>query len=183
MPEPVKVPTGVAAPAFSTAFPSTAPGLRASTGNGRVSGTVMGFDYGTERIGIAVGETASGLAHPLATVRGATSDARFDAIARLIAEWKPMLLLVGLPTHIDGTEHEMTARSRRFARRLAGRFAVPVEMVDERLTTRDASSKLSAAGIDSRRQRPIRDQVAAQTILQSWLDAGAQPGPSPDPMR
>lgn len=136
----------------------------------------MAFDFGTERIGIAVGEAATGIAHPLTTIRGATSDARFDAIGKLIGEWKPALLVVGLPTHIDGTEHEMTARARRFARRLEGRFALPVAMVDEQLTTRDAAAKLSAAGVGARRQRPIRDQVAAQTILQTWLDDHTRDG-------
>lgn len=133
------------------------------------SGTVMAFDFGGERIGVAVGETSTGLAHPLTTIGGGTIDARFDAISRLIADWKPSRLLVGLPVHLDGTEHEMTARARRFARRLEGRFGIAVELVDERLTTREAASRLHDAGVDERRQRPVRDRVAAQAILETWL--------------
>ena len=133
------------------------------------SGTVLAFDFGGERIGVAVGETSTGLAHPLTTIGGGTIDARFDAISRLIADWKPSRLLVGLPVHLDGTEHEMTARARRFARRLEGRFGIAVELVDERLTTREAASRLHDAGVGERRQRPVRDRVAAQAILETWL--------------
>lgn len=142
-----------------------------STSAVMASRTVMAFDFGTKRIGVAVGETASHLAHPLTTVFAGTNDARFDAVARLIDEWKPSLLLVGLPVHMDGTEHEMTALARRFARRLEGRFALPVEMIDERLSTSDATSRLHDAGVEARRQRPVRDQVAAQGMLQAWIDA------------
>ena len=144
------------------------PSISAS-GASVTSGTVMAFDFGAERIGVAVGETSTGLAHPLTTIRGGTSEARFDAIAKLVAEWSPSRLLVGLPVHLDGTEHEMTARARRFARRLEGRFGIAVELVDERLTTRDAASRLHEAGVNERRQRPVRDRVAAQTILETWL--------------
>jgi putative Holliday junction resolvase len=133
------------------------------------AGTVLAFDYGTERIGVAVGEAATGLAHPLTTIRAGTIDARFDAIRRLIDEWKPSLLVVGVPVHVDGQEHEMTARAERFARRLEGRFGLPVELVDERLSTRAAVGKLHEAGVDARRQKPVRDQVAAQTILETWM--------------
>lgn len=135
------------------------------------SRTVMAFDFGTKRIGVAVGETGSRLAHPLTTVSAGTNDERFDAIGRLIDEWKPSMLLVGLPVHMDGAEHEMTARARRFARRLEGRFSLPVEMIDERLSTNDAASRLHDAGVESRRQKSVRDQVAAQGMLQTWLDA------------
>ena len=130
----------------------------------------MAFDFGTRRIGVAVGDTGPAIAHPLTTIDTPSADTRFAAIAALVDEWHPALLVVGLPVHMDGNEHEMTERARRFARRLEGRFRLPVEMVDERLSTRDATSLLHAAGVDSRRQKSVRDQVAAQTILQSWLD-------------
>ena len=80
------------------------------------AGTVLAFDFGTERIGVAVGETELGVAHPLAIVSNRAGAERFRAIDALIAEWRPALLLVGLPTRADGTPHEMTARVRRFAR-------------------------------------------------------------------
>ena len=134
------------------------------------AGTILAFDFGTRRIGVAVGEATTGLAHPLATIEAERSDQRFAAIAALIGEWRPALLLVGLPTHADSTEHELTARARRFARQLEGRFGVAVELADERFTTQAATEALSAAGVTAREQRSVRDRVAAQLILQAYLD-------------
>jgi putative Holliday junction resolvase len=134
------------------------------------AGTILAFDFGTRRIGVAVGEAATGLAHPLATIAAERNDDRFAAIAALIDEWRPALMLVGLPTHADSTEHELTARARRFARQLEGRFGVAVEFADERFTTQAATEALSAAGVMARNQRPVRDRVAAQLILQAYLD-------------
>lgn len=139
------------------------------------SGTILAFDFGEKRIGVAVGETQLALAHPLTTIAAEQTHIRFDAIARLIAEWQPHLLVVGLPVHMDDTEHALTARARRFGRQLEGRFNLPVAMVDERLSTREAVSLLHAAGVDARRQKPVRDQVAAQTILQAYFDQHAHP--------
>jgi len=134
------------------------------------AGTILAFDFGTRRIGVAVGEATTGLAHPLATIEAERSDQRFAAIAALIDEWRPKLMLVGLPTHADSTEHELTARARRFARQLEGRFGVAVELADERFTTLAATEALSAAGVTAREQRSVRDRVAAQLILQAYLD-------------
>ena len=135
-----------------------------------MQGTILAFDFGERRIGVAVGEGELGMAHPLTTIATGHTEQRFDAIAALIAEWKPARLIVGLPLHMDDTEHSMTARARRFARQLDGRFNLPVELIDERLTTREAVSMLHQAGVDSRRQKPVRDQVAAQRILQAYFD-------------
>ena len=135
-----------------------------------MQGTSLAFDFGERRAGVAVGEGELGMAHPLTTIATELTDRCFDAIAALIAEWKPSRLVVGLPLHMDDTEHAMTARARRFARRLEGRFNLPVELVDERLTTREAESMLHEAGVGSRRQKPVRDQVAAPRILQAYLD-------------
>ena len=135
-----------------------------------MQGTILAFDFGERRVGVAVGEGELGLAHPLTTIASERTDQRFDAIAALIAEWKPARLVVGLPLHMDDTPHAMTARARRFARQLEGRFKLPVELVDERLTTREAASMLHEAGVESRRQKTVRDQVAAQRILQAYLD-------------
>lgn len=132
-------------------------------------GTILAFDFGERRIGVAVGESLLGVAHPLTTIASERPAARFEAIAALVAEWRPVALVVGLPLHMDDTEHEMTVRARRFARQLAGRFRLPVEMVDERLTTHEAVSLLHEAGVNSRRQKPVRDQVAAQQILQAFF--------------
>ena len=136
---------------------------------------MLAFDFGEKRIGVAVGETLLGLAHPLTTIAGEETRVRFDAIARLVAEWQPILLVVGEPLHMDDTPHELTARARRFARQLEGRFNLPVAMVDERLSTQEAAGLLQAAGVAAKKQRPVRDQVAAQTILQSWFDQHVRP--------
>ena len=134
------------------------------------AGTVLAFDFGTERIGVAVGETKLGVAHPLATISNRRDDERFEAIEALIAEWRPVLLLVGLPTHADGAPHSMTTRARRFARQLEGRFALPVAFGDERFTTHAASSALRGAGTRARDRKVVRDRIAAQLILQAYLD-------------
>jgi putative Holliday junction resolvase len=131
------------------------------------AGTVLAFDFGTQRIGVAVGETSLGLAHPLATLTNRGSQ-HFDVIAELIAEWRPMLLLVGLPTHADGTPHVMTARSRRFAGQLRRRFALPVAFGDERFTTREALSR--SRGVSARARNDMHDSLAAQVLLQAYLD-------------
>lgn len=132
--------------------------------------TVLAFDFGTRRIGVAVGDLATRLAHPLATIAAERDEQRFAAIAALVAEWTPARLVVGLPVHADGTPHETTARAQRFGRQLAGRTGLPVEYADERHTTLDAASSLAAAGRTGERARTVRDQVAAQLILQGWLD-------------
>ena len=134
------------------------------------AGTILAFDFGTRRIGVAVGEALTGLAHPLTTIEAEKNADRFAAIAALIDEWHPALMLVGLPTHADSTEHELTARARRFARQLEGRFGVAVELADERFTTQAATEPLSAAGVTAREHRRVRDRVAAQLILQAYLD-------------
>lgn len=135
-----------------------------------MNGTVLAFDFGKKRIGVAVGDLSIGIAHPLQTVSGESNEARFEAIGALIAEWKPTQLVVGLPLYLDGTEHELTRLCRKFARRLEGRFGLPAVMVDERLTSAEASQSLNETGIRGRSQKAVLDQVAAQHILQSFFD-------------
>ncbi|AWW43981.1 Holliday junction resolvase RuvX [Polynucleobacter paneuropaeus] len=97
--------------------------------------TVMGFDYGTRRIGIAIGNTLSCTAQALVVIARDNEDARFAEIESLLKEWMPNLLVVGVPTHPDGAEHEMTAKAKRFGNQLSGRFKLPVEWVDERYSS------------------------------------------------
>ena len=132
--------------------------------------TVLAFDFGTRRIGVAVGDLATRLAHPLATIERERERDRFDAIAALVDEWKPARLVVGLPVHADGAPHAMTARAQRFGRQLAGRTGLPVDFADERHTTLDAAASLAEAGRTGAGAREVRDRVAAQLILQGWLD-------------
>lgn len=136
-----------------------------------LSGTVLAFDFGARRIGVAVGEYELRLAHPLITIDQAMNKPRFEKIAELIEAWQPVLLVVGLSVHADGTEHEITRLCQRFARRLEGRFGLPVAMEDERYTTAIARLTLREVGITGRKQRPVLDQIAAQHILQTFFDS------------
>ncbi len=119
----------------------------------------LSFDFGTHRTGVATGNTLLGRAQPLKTL-AAEGDARFAAIAKLIAEWQPDALVVGVPFHPDGAAHENTQRARRFARQLHGRFRLPVHEVDERYTTTEA---LSSGAADA-------DAAAAAIILDQFLN-------------
>jgi putative Holliday junction resolvase len=131
---------------------------------------VLAFDFGTRRIGVAVGNALVRIAHPLMTIAGEANAARLKAIAALIDEWQPGVLVVGRPVHADGREHEMTTRAERFARQLEGRFGLDVARVDERFTTVAADAELVAAGVRASGRKAARDQVAAQLILQAWFD-------------
>jgi len=134
------------------------------------SGTVLAFDFGLKRIGVALGEVLLGQARALTAIRAETNEARFTAVARLVQEWQPVQLVVGLPLSLDGSEHAMTARCRRFANQLAGRFGLPVALVDERLTSAAAEEELRGAGLDWRARKEAVDALAAQHILQDYFD-------------
>jgi len=133
-------------------------------------GTLLAFDFGTRRIGIAKGSTILGCAAPLTTVDAEKNDIRFAKIAELIAEWQPIGLIVGLPSNEDGTTHDMAAQCRRFANRLKGRFNLPTILVDERYTSAVASIALNEQGVHGRKQKAVLDQYAAQQILQAYFD-------------
>ncbi|HEU0186719.1 MAG TPA: Holliday junction resolvase RuvX [Gallionellaceae bacterium] len=133
-------------------------------------GTLLAFDFGTKRIGIAVGNSFAGTCQPLTTLHGEQNDQRFAAIGALVQEWQPVALVVGLPCNDDGTPHELTRLCTRFANRLKGRFKLPVVLVDERYTSATASMQLAEMGVRGIRQKPLLDQVAAQQILQAYFD-------------
>jgi len=133
-------------------------------------GGVLAFDFGLRRIGVAVGDWETRLAHPLETIEGEANDQRFGRIARLIDEWKPCELVSGLPLFMDGTEHDLTRRARRFANQLNGRFGLPVALVDERLTSYDADLRLREAGVKGSDRKGLDDAVAAQQILQDYFE-------------
>jgi len=141
---------------------------------------ILAFDFGTQRIGVAVGATMLRNARPLTTISAAANAPRFEAIGKLIAEWQPAQLVVGLPLSLDGSEHEMTARCRRFAQQLHGRFKLPVAFADERLSSAEAEARLRADGRDVRRDKAAIDAAAAAVILQSYFDRidHADPAPS-----
>ena len=137
------------------------------------TGTVLAFDFGTKRIGVAVGESLIGLAHPLADIAAEETDARFAAIAKIIDEWQPQHLVVGLPLATDGAPHESTRRAQRFARQLEGRFSLPVSLVDERYTSVEAEAALREAGARKAIRAKRLDSAAAQLILQQYFHENA----------
>ncbi len=134
------------------------PAQATDTGAAQRIRTYLAFDFGLKRVGVASGNTLTGTAQPLRTV-AATGDARFAAIARLVDEWQPDALVVGVPFHPDGAEHENTLRARRFARQLHGRLRLDVHEVDERYTTTEAQA--SGAG--------DLDAASAALILEQYL--------------
>ena len=136
----------------------------------RLPGTVLAFDFGEKRIGVAVGERELAQAHPLTTIRSEANAARFAVIAALIAEWKAVSLVVGLPLALDGTPHAMTARCTRFANQLRGRFGLPVDYAEERLSSVEAEERLRESGHDARSARAHVDALAAQLILQGYFE-------------
>ncbi len=136
-------------------------------------GTLLAFDFGTKRIGIAVGNTLLRRANPLTTINDEKTEARFATIAALLNEWQPSALVVGLPSNDDGTPHELTALCRRFANRLKGRFNLPTILLDERYTSLAASAQLNEEGIHGMKQKTLIDQYAAQQILQAYFDEPA----------
>ena len=135
-----------------------------------LSGTVLAFDFGERRIGIAVGEHLIKSANPLTTIDNESNEVRFHLITELVKQWQPKLLVVGLPLSLDGAETEVTQLCKKFARRLNGRFNLPVVLIDERYSSAEASQLLNESGIKGRAQKAMLDQVAAQTILRSYFD-------------
>ena len=140
-------------------------------------GAVLAFDFGLKRIGVALGMQLGagrpGPARALTTIAGEANDARFAAIAGLIAEWQPVLLLVGRPLNEDGTPHEMTARCERFAKQLRGRFRLPVEHIDERFSSTEADANLRERGLSWQERKAQVDAEAALVILHSWFELHA----------
>ena len=143
--------------------------------------TILAFDYGARRIGVAVGNTITRTARPLLTVSEAVITRRFAQIGALLGQWHPDSLVVGRPMHPDGTPHEVTAAAERFARQLNGRFGLPVELVDERYSTVAARGRRRddeaagmpsalALGTASRDAAADDDAAAAAVILEQYLD-------------
>jgi putative Holliday junction resolvase len=128
--------------------------------------TLLAFDYGEKRIGVAVGNSLTRQARALVVVPNRSREYRFEALAKLIGEWKPDELVVGLPSHPDGTAHEMTRLAKRFGNQLNGRFNLPVSWVDERYSSVEAEAGLRERGASA----DMLDAEAARVILQQYLD-------------
>ncbi len=137
--------------------------------------TFLGFDFGSKRIGVAVGQELTHTARPLVTLNNRDGAPDWEAISRLIDEWQPDALVVGLPLNLDGTDHEVTRLARRFGNRLRGRYNLPVYTMDERLSSAEAEALLAETG---RYDKADVDKVAAQIILQGWLEQQTRDTPS-----
>jgi putative Holliday junction resolvase len=120
----------------------------------------MAFDFGTKRIGVAVGQKITGTATPVTVVRARDGIPEWLVIDRLVEEWKPNVLVVGLPINMDGTESDMSAAATRFSRRLHGRYGIRIELMDERLSTFEAKEFETTDQVDA---------IAAKLILETWL--------------
>jgi putative Holliday junction resolvase len=130
--------------------------------------TVLGFDFGTRRIGVAVGQALTGTATPLTTLLSRDQRPDWPRIEALIAEWRPSTLVVGVPHTADGRDSELTRAAQRFARRLHGRFGLPVDTVDERLSSLEATRHLGRRA----REPEAVDREAARIIVETWLAEG-----------
>ena len=131
---------------------------------------LLGFDYGTKQIGVAVGQAITGQARELCVLKAQNGVPDWQKVEALIKEWQPDAIVVGLPLNMDGTKSEMSERAEKFARRLNGRFNLPVHTHDERLTTFEAKGqRLRQGKAGSYRDNPV-DALAAALLLQGWLE-------------
>lgn len=135
-----------------------------------MSRTFLGFDYGEKHTGVAVGSTFTGTAQPVTVLTANGDEPDWTAIDRLIAEWKPHGLVVGLPLNMDGSRNRLTRAARAFGESLRARYNLPVHMADERLSSRAATDTLLEAGVPLKRHKHQIDKLAAQTILQAFLN-------------
>ena len=134
--------------------------------------SLIAFDYGTKKIGVATGQTLTSTASPLPAIKADNGVPDWEAINRLVTEWKPDAFVVGLPLNMDGTDSELSKRAEKFGRQLSGRFNCPAFTVDERLSSREArdlSRQNAAAAGKKFDTRKLVDSLAAQLILESWF--------------
>ena len=140
---------------------------------GRPPRLLIGFDYGRRRIGAARGDTLTASAAALPLIANGSTGPDWAQIGKLLEQWRPALIVVGLPYNTDGTDSEITAEARRFAQGLSSRFALPVELVDERYSSLDAQARLAAARASGARRRRVAkadiDAAAACVILERWF--------------
>jgi putative Holliday junction resolvase len=134
------------------------------------SRTVLGFDFGTKSIGVAVGQEVTGTATPLNAVKAVDGIPNWDSVAKVFDEWQPNIVIVGLPLNMDGTYQQVTYSAKKFSNRLHAKFKKPVETWDERLTTADARAQLFELGGFKKLDKGKVDSVSACIIVQSWME-------------
>lgn len=139
-----------------------------------MSQTVLGFDYGSRKIGVAVGQTSTGSSEGIATIPADSPAGPWLKIGKLIKDWQPDALVVGLPLTFDGNEPEFAGCAREFGKQLHSRFALPVNFIDEALTTDFADSIIRETTLPGKRitkhRNSKRDRLAAELILQTYLN-------------
>jgi len=133
--------------------------------------TVLGFDYGTKSIGVAIGQSLTGSANPLLSIKAVDGIPKWEEVGMLIEEWKPDLVVVGLPLNMDGSEQEMTQRAKKFANRINGRFGIKIATQDERLTTADAKARLFEMGGYKALTKGQVDAMSAVLIIESYFES------------
>jgi putative Holliday junction resolvase len=133
--------------------------------------TVLGFDFGEKRIGVAVGNTVTRTASALTTLHVASNAERLAAIEKLVQEWQPARFVVGQPRHRDGAPHEIARLAAKFGNRLRENFRIAVEYVDETTSSAEAAAQLAALGARGAKRDAVLDAAAARIILQRYLDA------------
>jgi len=137
--------------------------------NNSSSEILLGFDFGTKRIGIAVGQTITKTARPLTTITAKDGQPDWQALTKIIKTWRPDSLVVGIPLNMDGTEQWLTEKAKQFADALREHFSIPVYGIDERLTTKEAREQIFTKGGYKALQNRQIDAVAAQLILETWF--------------
>ena len=142
-----------------------------ATGNFILLGqrTLLGFDFGTKSIGVAVGQEITGTASPLSALKAVNGIPNAEQLAALFEQWTPHLVIVGLPLNMDGSNQQITFAAKKFANRLHANFRIPVETLDERLTTVDAKARLFEMGGFKKLEKGKVDSVSACLILESWM--------------
>jgi putative Holliday junction resolvase len=146
------------------------------------AGRLLGVDFGRVRVGLAVSDPDRKFAFPLATYERQTPEADAEYFRRLVAQEEIAALVVGLPVHLDGSESASAGHARAFGAWLAAVTGLPVTYYDERFTTVQAESALWEAGLTHKKRKARRDRVAAQMLLQTYLDAGCPPEPEAGPL-
>lgn len=132
--------------------------------------TLICFDFGTKRIGVAVGQELTHTANALETINNINNKPDWDAINRIVVEWQPNAFVIGLPLNLDGTEHQLAGRVHNFANHLRERFKLPVYLMDERLSSVEAERIIAPGKKSIKQNKQTIDKIAAELILRSWLE-------------
>ncbi len=133
-------------------------------------GNIIGFDFGEKRVGVAIGNNISKTAQSLITIESSSNHQKFEVIQKIMEEWQPVSIVVGVPFNVDGSEHKITMLSKKFAKQLEQKYLLPIHLIDERYTSIEANIEIKGEKINLKKKKLLIDQIAAKIILQSYLD-------------